>query len=80
MAGHHLQLKCQSLPPELRVKKFQRGAQKYALHQLDPEDFEVHGMGKVQLSPDRLELCLSCSWTREQRVSTFDHRLMEQWW
>jgi hypothetical protein len=80
MAGHHVQPKCQSLPHEIRVKKLQRGIQKYALHRLDSEDFEVRGMEEAQLSPDRLELYLACAWSRVQRVSSFDHRLMEQWW
>jgi hypothetical protein len=54
----HHHPKCQSLQPEMRVEKLQRGAQKYALQQLDPEDFEVQGMEEAQLSPDQLELCL----------------------
>jgi hypothetical protein len=45
----------------MRVKKLQRGAQKYALQQIDPEDFEVHGMEEAQLSLDRLELCFACA-------------------
>jgi hypothetical protein len=50
-AGHHHQI-C--------VKKLLRGAKKYALQQLDLEDFEVCGMDEAQLSIDRLELCLAC--------------------
>jgi hypothetical protein len=59
--GHHHQPKYQSLQPEIRVKKLQRGTQKYALQQLDSEDFDVHGMEEAQLSPDRLEFCLACA-------------------
>jgi hypothetical protein len=58
---HHQQLKYQSLQPEICVKKLQRGTQKYALHQLDPEDFEVRGMEGAQLSPDQLEVYLACT-------------------
>jgi hypothetical protein len=47
------------LQPGIRVEKLQRDAQKYALQQLDPEDFEVHGMEGAQLSPDRLEVHLA---------------------
>jgi hypothetical protein len=59
--GHHHQWKYQSWQPEIRVKKVQRGAQKYALQQLDPLDFEVRDMEGAQLSTDRLELCLACT-------------------
>jgi hypothetical protein len=50
------------LQPEIRVEKLQRGAQKYALQQLDPEDFEVRGMEGAQLSPAKRDtfLLLSC--------------------
>jgi hypothetical protein len=45
----------------MRVEKLQRGVQKYALQQLGLEDFEVRGMEKAQLLPDRLELCPTCA-------------------
>jgi hypothetical protein len=60
--GHHLQLTSQSLPPEICVKKLQRDTQKYALHRLDPEDFEIRGMDGAQLSPGRLEAYLAYTW------------------
>jgi hypothetical protein len=60
-AGHRHQPKYQSLQPELRVENLQRGAQKYALQQLSPKDFEIRGMEEAQLSFDRLELCLACA-------------------
>jgi hypothetical protein len=59
--GHHHQQKPQSFQPEIRVEKLQSGAQKYALQQLDPEDFEVHGMEEAQLSPNQLEVYLACA-------------------
>jgi hypothetical protein len=45
----------------MRVEKLQRGAQKYALLQLDPEDFEICGMEEAQLSPDHPESGLACA-------------------
>jgi hypothetical protein len=48
MAGHHLQPKYQSLPPEIRVEKLQRDTQKYALKRLDLEDFELRLMEEAQ--------------------------------
>jgi hypothetical protein len=60
-AGHLHQPKSQSLQPEMLVEKLQRGIQKYALQQLDLENFEVCGMEEAQLSLDRLELGLACT-------------------
>jgi hypothetical protein len=60
-AGHHHQPTYQSWQPEIHVKKLQRDAKKYALQQLDPEDFESRGMEEAQLSPGRLKLCLACA-------------------
>jgi hypothetical protein len=60
-AGHPHQPKCQFLQPEMRVEKLQRGTQKYALLQLDLEDFEVCGTEGPQLSPNRLEPGLACA-------------------
>jgi hypothetical protein len=47
------QLKYQFWQPERGIGKFQIGARKQALSQLNPENVEVHDVERVQLSPDR---------------------------